>query len=510
MSKTLKRKVALVILDGWGINPNPEGNTLRLANTPCFDDLFRRFPNTAIRTSGSAVGLPEGQMGNSEVGHMNLGSGRVIYQDFTRINRAIELGELAKHEGLSQALDGVRDRGGALHLYGLVSDGGVHSHQDHLHHLLDIASQRGVKQTLVHAVTDGRDTSPTEGIRFLGKLIDHIREINRGTLATVVGRYYAMDRDSRWERVNAAYRAIVHREGPRTRDFLATVQERYDAGETDEFLKPMLAEGEERRVQDGDLVICFNFRADRVRQMTRALTQPDFDEFEAVAFKELDYLCMTQYDASFQLPVLFPPSLPDRLLGQVIAEGGQRQLRIAETEKYAHVTYFFNGGEETAFEGEKRVLIPSPRVATYDLKPEMSAPELTARLIQEASETPYDLVVANFANCDMVGHTGKIPAAIAAVQAVDRAVGQLVPFFEENGYTLFLTADHGNVEQMVDYETGQPFTEHTLLPVPLLVTDPAVRFRSDPGKLADVAPTLLAYCGSDIPSKMDGDVLWKE
>ncbi|MBI3892378.1 MAG: 2,3-bisphosphoglycerate-independent phosphoglycerate mutase [Candidatus Wallbacteria bacterium] len=507
MTKRLSRKLALLILDGWGINPRAEGNTLKLAKTPFFDSLFARFPHTSLETCGLAVGLPTGQMGNSEVGHMNIGSGRVVYQDFTRINRSIETGELQGLPQLVGSFRALRERKGSLHLFGLVSDGGVHSHLKHLLALLEVARKEGVGPVYVHAVTDGRDTSPTEGIGYLRELIAFLGDRGVGRLATVTGRYYAMDRDKRWDRVAKAYRAIVHREGRQTRDVEKTVTDAYAAGETDEFLLPTVVEGVDGRVKEGDLFFCFNFRADRVRQMTRAFTEKGFHEFPAEPFPGLAYLCMTQYDATFDLPVLFPPSHPDRLLGQLVSEAGGRQLRIAETEKYAHVTYFFNGGEERAFEGEKRVLIPSPHVATYDLKPEMSAPELTARLVQEVGATDFDLVVCNYANCDMVGHTGKLPAAIDAVEALDGLLAQLFPILEQKGFTVFLSADHGNIEQMVNYETGEPFTEHTLFPVPLLVTDPKVALRERPGKLADIAPTLLAYAGADRPSQMEGEVL---
>ncbi|MBI4868325.1 MAG: 2,3-bisphosphoglycerate-independent phosphoglycerate mutase [Candidatus Wallbacteria bacterium] len=507
MTKRFSRKAALLILDGWGINPRAEGNVLKMARTPFFDSLFERYPHTALQTCGLAVGLPDGQMGNSEVGHMNIGSGRIIYQDFTRINRAIETGELAGLPALTGSLRAARDRNASLHLFGLVSDGGVHSHISHLLALLDAAGAAGLEHVWVHAVTDGRDTSPTEGLGYLRQLLAHMRERGTGRLATVSGRYYAMDRDKRWDRVERAYRALVHREGRATSDAERTVQEAYAAGETDEFLLPTVVDGADGRIRDGDLVLCFNFRADRVRQMTRALTQQGFDEFPVEPFPGLAYVCMTQYDATFELPVLFPPTRPDRLLGQVVSESGGRQLRIAETEKYAHVTYFFNGGEEKPFEGEKRVLIPSPRVATYDLKPEMSAPELTDELIASLGKDDYDLVICNYANCDMVGHTGIIPAAVRAVETLDGLLGKLFPMLEARGFTVFLSADHGNIEQMVNYETGEPFTEHTLFPVPLLVTDSSVRLRQRPGKLADIAPTVLAYAGAEIPSKMEGDVL---
>jgi 2,3-bisphosphoglycerate-independent phosphoglycerate mutase len=394
---------------------------------------------------------------------------------------------------------------------GLCSDGGVHSHIEHLEALLEAARRAGVERVVVHALLDGRDTSPYGGAGYLARALATMREKGVGRLGVVSGRYYMMDRDKRWERIELAYKALVRAEGRRTSDIVAMLKRCYEAGETDEFVKPTVVTTPDGRpggiVSDGDVFLNFNFRADRVRQITAALTQRDFSAFPAISLPHLHYVCMTRYDERFGLPVMFPPEHPSRTFGELVAKASLKQLRIAETEKYAHVTYFFNGGIETVFDGEERILVPSPKVATYDQKPEMSAPEVTDRLVEAVSKGDFAAVIVNFANCDMVGHTGKIDAAVTAVEAVDRCLARAIPHLTSRGFTVFLTADHGNIEQMVDYETGRPFTEHTTNPVPLVVSDAGVRFKARTGKLADLAPTMLAYAGAPVPDVMKGAVL---
>jgi 2,3-bisphosphoglycerate-independent phosphoglycerate mutase len=507
----LKHRVALVILDGWGHTDRKEGNALVLARTPYFDSLFERYPHILVGTSGRCVGLPDGQMGNSEVGHTNMGAGRIVYQDFTRINAAIEDDSFFTNPTLVRALALARERGSALHLMGLLSDGGVHSHQDHLEALLDAARRAGLGRVYVHALLDGRDTSPTAGADYLARLLAAMESRGVGQLGLVSGRYYMMDRDRRWERVKLAYRALVEGAGRTSRDAVGLVRSCYASGETDEFVVPtVMVDAAGRpvaRLSDGDVFLNFNFRADRVRQITAALTRADFTGFPARPFRDLHYVCMTRYDETWTLPVMFPPAELAHTFGELVSGYGQKQLRIAETEKYAHVTFFFNGGQERVFAGEERELIPSPKVPTYDLKPEMSAFEVTDRLIERLRDGGFSAIVMNYANCDMVGHTGKLDAAVAAVEALDRALARAVPHLADAGFTVFLTADHGNIEQMIDYETGAPFTEHTTNPVPLLVTDASVAFARSTGKLADLAPTMLAYAGCTIPPGMRGDVL---
>jgi len=508
----MTRDLALIILDGWGHTDVTEGNAFKLAATPYLDDLFARYPRMLLGTSGMCVGLPEGQMGNSEVGHMNMGAGRIVYQDFTRINKAIEDGELAANPVLSDAFKRASSGTGRLHLMGLVSDGGVHSHQEHLYALLKGAKQAGVAEVFVHALTDGRDTSPTEGLGFLERLLAVMSELKIGKLGVVCGRYYMMDRDNRWERIEKGYRALIRGEGRRSRDILATMRDCYARDETDEFLLPTVMEDESGTPvgtpREGDVFVTFNFRADRVRQITRCLML-DFDVFDVSDRPSLYYVCMTEYDASFGLPIAFAPQRVTQTMGEIIANEGRTQLRIAETEKYAHVTFFFNGGEEKLFAGEERVLIPSPKVQTYDLQPEMSVSEVTDSLISRIKAVDFGLVVMNYANPDMVGHTGKLEAAIRAMESVDKALSRSIPSLMERGFTVFLTADHGNLEQMHDYETGAPFTEHTLNPVHLVVTDDSLEPDRERGRLCDLAPTMLAYGGRTVPAVMKGDVLMR-
>jgi 2,3-bisphosphoglycerate-independent phosphoglycerate mutase len=501
------KPVLLVVLDGWGLNPRKDGNAITEQGTPNLDALERQFPVSKLLTSGLAVGLPEGQMGNSEVGHTNLGAGRVVYQDLVRINRAIESGEFFHDQVLKQAM-----KGPVLHLLGLVSDGGVHSSQQHLNALVEMAKREGVKRVFVHAFTDGRDTSPSSGVRFVQQLEEYLSRQSsadgmKALIATVSGRYFAMDRDKRWDRVERAFKAMVRGEGLKAKSGVEAVQESYGRKEGDEFIEPTVIvqpDGSPRGlIRDGDSVIFFNFRADRAREMTQVLA---FDEQKFGAPKLASYVTMTEYDAKFGLPVAYPPDQPHEILPELVSATGARQLRCAETEKYAHVTFFFNGGREVLFPGEERILVPSPReVKTYDLKPEMSAEEVTQKL-EAALKQGFGFVLVNYANSDMVGHTGVMSAAKKAVAKVDECVGRLWKAAQAAGMAMVVTADHGNIEQMVDYETGEPFTQHTLNPVPIYLCDPALkgaRLRPD-GILADVAPTLLGMMGLSQPKAMAG------
>lgn len=500
----------LMILDGWGINPSRENNAVALARTPHLDALLARYPHTTILTSGMAVGLPEGQMGNSEVGHLNLGAGRIVYQDLTRITKAIDDGDFFTNPVLLEAVNRVRESGGALHLMGLLSDGGVHSHETHLYALVELARRQGLSRVFVHPIMDGRDTPPQSGADYLRKLEEKLREIGTGRIATVSGRYYAMDRDNRWERVEKAYRAMVEGEGERFSSSADAIAASYARGVTDEFMVPAVIVDGDRPVApiaSGDGVIFFNFRADRAREITRALALDDFTGFDRGERPRLAaYVCMTEYDATFGLPIAFGPEELTNILGGVASREGLRQLRIAETEKYAHVTFFFNGGVEEPFPGEERVLIPSPKdVPTYDKKPQMSAPEVTDELLRRLDAGLYDLIVVNYANCDMVGHTGVLEAAIRAVEAVDQSVGRVVEKVRSLGGVVLVTADHGNAEQMAD-ENGEPFTAHTTNPVHLILVDDSRigSTLSDGGKLCDVAPTLLQILGIPKPAEMTG------
>ncbi|GAB4246075.1 MAG: 2,3-bisphosphoglycerate-independent phosphoglycerate mutase [Deltaproteobacteria bacterium] len=501
--------VALIIMDGWGHREAREGNAVALADTPFFDRLWAEFPRTLIHASEERVGLPAGQMGNSEVGHLNLGSGRVVYQDLVRISKSIRTGEFFRNPVLCAAMDAARENGKALHLVGLLSDGGVHSLHTHLYALLRMARQRNVPRVFVHPVFDGRDTPPRSGIDHLRALLSTMREIGAGEVATAVGRYYTMDRDNRWDRVERAWKAMVRGEGARFTDPAAAVEASYASGKTDEFLEPSVIERDGRPVgpiSPGDSLIFFNFRADRARQITRALTSDSFDRFPRPGRLSLHYACMTSYDETFGLPVAFPPQRLDNILARVLADAGLANLRIAETEKYAHVTYFFNGGEETVYPGESRILVPSPSVPTYDLKPEMSAYEVAERAVAEIGSGKHDLMILNFANGDMVGHTGILPAAIRAVEAVDRNLQRVVEKVWETGGVALVTADHGNAEQMIDPETGGPHTAHTTNLVPLVFADPrsrGTRLREDRA-LEDLAPTILGLLGIPVPAEMTG------
>ena len=510
------RPFLLIIMDGWGWREEIEGNAIRLAGTPHLDALKAEYPFTLLKASGEAVGLPEGQMGNSEVGHMNIGAGRIVYQDLTRINMAIRDGSFFKNPVLKEAFRRAKEKGTKVHLLGLVSDGGVHSHINHVFALLEMAQKEGLCDRLfIHVFTDGRDTPPTSGLNYVHALQNKLKELSCGAIATVAGRYYAMDRDKRWERTALAYQALVMGEGLEAKDPVEAVKAAYERGETDEFIKPTVISRDGKPVatiDDGDVVIFFNFRADRARQLTLALTKEDFQEFERSKFPRLSYfVCMTLYDETFNLPVAFPPEHYLNIWGEVVSRAGLRQLRIAETEKYAHVTYFFNCGEEEPFPLEERKLIPSPRdVPTYDLKPEMSAYEVTEEVIKRIQSRRYQFIVMNYANGDMVGHTGVLEAAIKAVRVVDECVGRVVSAWRKymDNAPLIVTADHGNCDQMIDPQTGEPFTAHTANPVPLyLVDDRFKKAKLRQGILGDIAPTGLFLMGLEIPSEMTGRVL---
>jgi 2,3-bisphosphoglycerate-independent phosphoglycerate mutase len=504
---TVRGPVLLLVLDGLGVRAERADNAWALARTPNFDAWHARYPHTTLAASELRVGLPDGQMGNSEVGHLNLGAGRVVYMESTRITLAVRRGTLGANPALAEAMDRVREAG-ALHLMGLVSDGGVHSYQEHLEGLLRLARDRGLTRVFVHAFLDGRDTPPSSGAAYLEQLQAFLRAQGAGRIAVVSGRYYAMDRDKRWDRVEKAWRAMVLGEGVRARDPVEAVRRSYEQGVTDEFVVPIAVEAEGRPVatlRDGDSAIFFNFRADRARQLTAALTQPDFDGFPRPAFPRLHFVCMTEYDPRFRLPVAFPPEPLTNIMADVLAAATVPNLRIAETEKYAHVTYFFNGGVEKPWPGEDRILIPSAKVATYDLKPEMSAFEITGALLDQLANGRHRVVIGNFANPDMVGHTGVLPAAIRAVEVVDECLGRIVEDVRGRDGAVVVTADHGNCEQMRDPATGQPHTAHTLYPVPLfLIQEGAIGPLREGGALEDVAPTLLGLLGLRRPPEMTG------
>lgn len=510
------KPVTLVILDGWGLGPDADGNAITRAGPLNVKDWADRYPRTCLGCSGEAVGLVAGQMGNSNVGHLNLGAGRTVYQDLARINRAVAGGELETNPVLGEAIRRAAQGGRRLHLAGLLSPGGVHSHQDHLFALLRLAAQRGAADVVVHAFLDGRDEPPQSAKPFLAHLRQAIAAAGIGRVGTVSGRYFAMDRDCRWDRTEKAYLAMVAGRGRTAPSAEAAVDEAYQRGETDEFVEPtVIVEGGQPAglVRPGDSFVFFNFRPDRARQLTRAFIFEDFDGFERPGGRlaDLYFATMTEYDATFPVPAVFPPVLVRQTLGEVVSKAGLSQLRIAETEKYAHVTYFFSGGEETPFPGEDRVLIASPKVATYDKKPEMSAPEVAAEAVKRIESGKYDLIVLNFANADMVGHTGFFEAAVRAIRAVDQAAGMVVSTVIAAGGVAFVLSDHGNAEQMVDPETGQPHTAHTTFPVPFIAIGPeaVVGLARDlrPGILADVAPTVLGVMGLPIPPEMTGKSL---
>jgi 2,3-bisphosphoglycerate-independent phosphoglycerate mutase len=500
------------VLDGWGIRPEREYNAIALARTPTWDEMLARFPHTALDASGEAVGLPDRQMGNSEVGHMNMGAGRIVYQDLTRIDASIRDGDFFANPVLQGAMRRCLTGTRALHLMGLVSDGGVHSHQRHLHALLELASSTKLPRVYVHAFTDGRDCSPAGGRRYLGELERVMNRFGAGRIATVSGRYYAMDRDRRWDRTHRAWTAIVLGDGRKARSAQAILEDSYAAGVTDEFVQPAVVTGGDgtpvATLQDDDSVIFFNFRADRARQLTRAIACDTFDGFERPVFPRVSMSTMTVYDATFGLPVAFDPQTFSCSLAEVLASREIGNLRLAETEKYAHVTYFFNCGIETPYKGEDRILVPSPKVATYDLKPEMSAPGITEQLLADVAARRHRVTICNFANADMVGHTGNLDAAIAAVETLDGCLRRIMAAVHQAGGCLIVTADHGNAEQMWDPDTNGPHTAHTSNPVPLVLVDrrgtaKPRRLRTG-GSLRDVAPTMLALLGLELPTEMTG------
>ncbi|RYF86812.1 MAG: 2,3-bisphosphoglycerate-independent phosphoglycerate mutase [Chitinophagaceae bacterium] len=506
---TPNRKVILLIMDGWGLGKVPSADAIQAANTPFVSSLYDKYPNTTLTTCGEAVGLPEGQMGNSEVGHLNLGAGRIVYQELQRINVAVRDGELAKNPVLLQSIQYAKDNKKPLHLLGLVSNGGVHSHLNHLKAILDICKDNSLTNVFIHAFTDGRDTDPKSGLGFITELENHLQK-STGTIATVDGRYYAMDRDNRWERIKLAYDAMVKGEGRTAISATEAITQSYHENATDEFIRPTVITHENgspiATIKDGDAVICFNFRTDRCREITKALTQMEFPQQEMKPL-QLHYTTMTEYDATFQnVQVIFETDNLSNTLGEVMEQNGLKQIRIAETEKYPHVTFFFSGGREKPFEGEQRIMVPSPKVATYDLQPEMSAQEVTTAIVSEINKGEVDFICLNFANADMVGHTGDWKAAIKAVETVNLCVERVVTAALENGYTVFLTADHGNADYMVN-EDGTPNTAHTLNPVPFFIIDKNWKGTIRPGKLGDLAPTILTMMGLPIPQQMTGDVL---
>ncbi len=506
----MKKPIALLILDGYGYNPSDYGNAIKAANTPVMDHLMETCPHTYINASGLDVGLPKGQMGNSEVGHTNIGAGRVVYQMLVKISKSIQDGDFFQNKVLLDAVNSAKEKGKALHLIGLVSDGGVHSHQEHLYGLLEMAKRNGLEKVYVHALMDGRDVPPTAGAGFVEELEQKIREIGVGKIATIIGRYYAMDRDNAWDRVEKAYAAMVYGEGEKASDPVQAVKDSYEKGVTDEFMLPTVMDGGET-VKENDSVIFFNFRPDRARQITRAFVDPDFKGFvRKNGFFPLHYVCMTQYDATMpNVTVAFPPEELHMTMGEYISKQGLTQLRIAETQKYAHVTFFFNGGEEKVFPGEDRILIPSPDVATFDLKPEMSAYEVCDAVVKAIESDKYDMIILNYANCDMVGHTGIFDAAKAAVEAVDVCLGRTVDAILKKGGVALVTADHGNAEKMYEPD-GSPFTAHTTNIVPLVIAGYHDCKLKENGRLADLAPTMLHIMGLPKPKEMDGESLIEE
>lgn len=513
MSKTM---TALIIMDGFGINPAHEGNAIDQAGTPHLDELMKIYPHTQIGASGMDVGLPDGQMGNSEVGHLNIGAGRIVYQELTRITKDIQDGVFFEKKPLCDVMDQARDSGKAIHLMGLLSDGGVHSHNTHLYALLEMCKQHKVEKVYVHCFLDGRDVPPTSGKAFVQQLENKLAEIGVGKIATVMGRYWAMDRDNLWDRVEKAYNAMVLGEGKTAENAVEAVEQSYAVGEkgNDEFVMPtvVLTGGKPTAmIQPEDGVIFFNFRPDRARQLTRTFIQPDFDGFvRKQGYFHVHFVSMTQYDETFTgLEVVNPPATMDNTLGEYLAALQLTQLRIAETQKYAHVTFFFNGGVEKPNAGEDRILVPSSKVATFDMSPEMSAFEVAGKAIEEINARKYDVMILNFANCDMVGHTGVMEAAEEAVKTVDDCVWAVVRAILRNGGRAFVTADHGNADQMVDPKTGEPFTAHTTNPVPLIAIGPEMIGRSlrEGGRLSDLAPTMLTSMGIPVPAEMTGNNL---
>ncbi|MDF1533487.1 MAG: 2,3-bisphosphoglycerate-independent phosphoglycerate mutase [Methanosarcinaceae archaeon] len=506
-----KRPLLLMILDGWGYLPSKDGNAILAANTPNLDRLVATYPTSILEVSGEAVGLPEGQMGNSEVGHLNIGAGRVVYQDLTRINRDIKTGYLYTNPVLLDAIKNVKEHDCALHLMGLLSDGGVHSHINHLIALIDLASREGLERVYIHTFLDGRDVPPACAIEDIKKIEKTCDDFKIGSIATVSGRYYAMDRDRRWERVKLAYDALTQGVGLHAKDAETAIVESYARNETDEFVRPTVIVDENGEptatIKDNDSVIFFNFRPDRARQLTYAFVEDDFDGFERKVYPKVHFVCMTQYDEKLEVPIAYPHEDLKNTLGEVLSKNHLKQLRIAETEKYAHVTFFFNGGLDILNKGEDRCLIPSPKVATYDLKPQMSAYEVTEELIEKIGSDKYDVIILNYANLDMVGHTGFFDATVSAVETIDECVGKAIDTLLQVGGAAIITADHGNAEQMLDHDSKQPHTAHTCNLVRCIyVTDESgVSLRN--GKLSDVAPTMLKLLGIEKPVEMTGESL---
>jgi 2,3-bisphosphoglycerate-independent phosphoglycerate mutase len=506
---TRPRPLALIILDGWGHREATDANAIAAAHKPHWDKLWQQFPHTLISGSGRCVGLPDGQMGNSEVGHLNMGAGRVVHQDLTRIDLAITDASFFSNPVLINAIDRAVQSGNAIHILGLLSEGGVHSRENQIHAAVELAAKRHAKSVFIHAFLDGRDTPPRSAQASLEALDTLCQQVKCGKIASMIGRYYAMDRDKRWERVQKAYDLLTLGKADfHAKDAVTGLQMAYERGETDEFVKPTLLEN--ATINDGDVVIFMNFRADRAREITRAFVDPDFTGFEREKNPTLaDFVSLTEYDATLNTSIAFPPDRLDNILASYLSQKGLRQLRIAETEKYAHVTFFFNGGVETPFTGEDRILIPSPKVATYDLQPEMSAPELTDRLVAEIKSQQYDVIICNFANPDMVGHTGNLPAAIKAIEAIDTCLGKIIPALQSVGGEALITADHGNAEMMFDKTTQQPHTAHTCELVPLIYVGRSAKVVKANGILSDIAPTMLYLMGLTQPAEMTGKSLFE-
>lgn len=500
------KKVILIIMDGWGLGIDKKSDAIQNADTPFVSCLYAKYPNTTLVTCGESVGLPDGQMGNSEVGHLNLGAGRIVYQELQRINVAIRNGEMAKNKSLLDAISYAKGNNKPLHLIGLVSDGGVHSHINHLKALTDLCKANNLTKVFIHAFTDGRDTDPKSGLKFLTELQKHLA-VSTGAIASITGRYYAMDRDKRWERVKLAYDALVNGIGYKTNDVLAAISKSYEEGVTDEFIKPIINETlNDANIKEDDAVICFNFRTDRCREITEVLTQTDMPAF-GMKKLPLHYTTMTQYDHKFKnVQVVFENDDLRNTLGEILEQNKKSQIRIAETEKYPHVSFFFSGGREVPFNGESRIMIPSPKVATYDLQPQMSAYEVTDAIVTEINKKSADFICLNFANADMVGHTGVWDAIIKAVETVDKCVNKVVTAALENNYTVLLTADHGNADYAIN-EDGTPNTAHTLNLVPLFLISNDGKGKINPGKLGDVAPTILTLMNLPIPKEMTGNIL---
>ena len=505
------RQYLLMIMDGVGLNDEEKGNAFKLANTPNIDKYISKYPNTYVATSGMAVGLPEGQMGNSEVGHTNIGAGRIVYQKLTRITKEINEGKFFENSELKNAMDNAKKEGKALHIVGLLSDGGVHSHIDHLFALLKMAKNNGLENVYVHAILDGRDTPPTSAIEYVKELEEKMKEIGIGKIATLTGRYYAMDRDNRWERVKLAYDAMANGIGNFFKTAQKAIETSYEIQEFDEFVKPIVMVGEDGKplgnVKSGDSIIYFNFRPDRARELTKAFMLEDFNGFEREKIQDLTFVTMTKYDDSIKnVGIAYKPVELKNTLGEYLSNNGYTQLRIAETEKYAHVTFFFNGGKEEPYNGEGRILVPSPKVATYDLKPEMSAYEVTDNVVEAIDSKKYDVIIINYANGDMVGHTGNLEKTIEAVEALDKCVGRVISKIEEVGGEALITADHGNCEYMLDLKTGEPITSHSTFDVPFIVVSNRIKSLKN-GRLCDIAPTLLTLMDEKIPEEMSGESL---